>query len=229
MIQIIPKEKRYFSDMWDMNSYFLFSFADYYDRNNEAFWNLRVFNDDFLGAKSGFPMHPHKYYEIMTIMLEWTITHKDSLWNIEKISQNEIQVTNTSTWIFHSEFNEENKDLKLYQIWFSPPEMSLKPVYYTAKFWEKDFENKLFTIASWIDENKNKLSSKISVKRGIFDPGKSIKINPLKYFFLYVTSWKIKVNWKHILTDKFQLRAEGEKEINLEFLEKTNFIIIDSE
>jgi hypothetical protein len=40
---------------------------------------LRVFNDDFLEGNSGFGMHPHKYYEIMTIMLEGTITHKDSL------------------------------------------------------------------------------------------------------------------------------------------------------
>jgi len=62
-----------------MNSHFLFSFANYYDPQNESFGNLRVFNDDFLKAESGFPMHPHKYYEIMTIVLEGTITHKDSL------------------------------------------------------------------------------------------------------------------------------------------------------
>jgi quercetin 2,3-dioxygenase len=37
MIKIIPKEKRYFSDMGRMNSYFLFSFADYYDPSNEKF------------------------------------------------------------------------------------------------------------------------------------------------------------------------------------------------
>ncbi len=228
MLQIIPAEKRFFSDMWDMNSYFLFNFAHYYDPENESFGNIRVFNDDFLKAKSGFPMHPHKYYEIMTIVLEWTITHKDSLWNHEKIHANEVQVTNTATGIYHSEFNEENEDLKLYQVWFSPPEMNIKPIYYTARFEEKYFENNVFTLASGIAENENKLSSKISVKRWIFESWKKIQIDFQKYVFLYVTSGKIKINGKEILWEKDQLRSYWEK-IEIEFLEKSDFIVIESE
>lgn len=227
MFQIIPSNKRFFSDMWDMNSYFLFNFAHYYDPQNESFWNLRVFNDDFLSAGSWFPMHPHKYYEIMTIMLEWTITHKDSLWNHIKVSKNEIQVTNTSTGILHSEFNEEKEDLKLYQVWFSPPEMNIKPIYYTAKFREADFENNLFTLASGITENKNKLSSKVSVKRGIFEVWQKVTIDFEKYVFLYVTSWKLKVNG-NILDKKDQLRAFWEH-LEIEFLEKSDVIVIESE
>ncbi len=227
MFQIIPSNKRFFSDMWDMNSYFLFNFSHYYDPQNESFWNLRVFNDDFLKAESWFPMHPHKYYEIMTIMLEWTVTHKDSLWNHIKVSKNEIQVTNTSTWILHSEFNEENEDLKLYQVWFSPPEMNIKPIYYTASFSEKDFENTFFTLASGIQENKNKLFSKVSVKRGIFEVWQKITIDFEKYVFLYLTTWKIKVNGK-ILDKKDQLRAFWEH-LEIEFLEKSDVIVIESE
>lgn len=228
MLQIIPAEKRFFSDMWDMNSYFLFNFAHYYEPNNESFGNLRVFNDDFLRAKSGFPMHPHKYYEIMTMVLEGTITHKDSLWNNQKIHKNEIQVTDTATGIFHSEFNEENEDLKLYQVWFSPPEMNIKPIYYTAHFEQTDFENTFFTLASGMEENKNTLSSKLSVKRGIFEAGKKVKIDSLKYIFLYVTSGKIKINSKDILEKKYQLRSYNEK-IEIEFLEKSDVILIESE
>lgn len=228
MYQIIPANKRFFSDMWDMNSYFLFSFAHYYDPKNESFGNLRVFNDDFLKAKSGFPMHPHKYYEIMTIMLEWTITHKDSLWNHIKVSKNEIQVTNTSTGIMHSEFNEQKEDLKLYQVWFSPPEMAIKPVYYIAKFEEKDFENNFFTLASGLAENKNTLSSKLSVKRGIFDEWKKVKIDFEKYVFLYMTSGKVRINNKEVLWVKDQLRSYWKK-IEIEFLEKSDIILIESE
>lgn len=228
MYQIIKKQERFFSDMGDMNSYFLFNFAHYYDPQNESFGNLRVFNDDFLKAESGFPMHPHKYYEIMTIMLEWTITHKDSLWNHINVSKNEIQVTNTSTGIMHSEFNEQKENLKLYQVWFSPVEMAMKPVYYTAKFEEKDFENTLFTLASGLAENKNQLSSRVSVKRWIFDAGKSVKIEFDKKIFLYVTNWKVKINGKEILSTKDQLRSFWEK-IEVEFLEKSDVVVIVSE
>lgn len=227
MFQIIPSNKRFFSDMWDMNSYFLFNFAHYYDPQNESFGNLRVFNDDFLKAENWFSMHPHKYYEIMTIMLEWTITHKDSLWNHIKVSKNEIQLTNTSTGIMHSEYNEEKEDLKLYQVWFSPPEMNIKPIYYTAKFSEADFENDFFTLASGINKNKNMLSSKVSVKRGIFEAWQKVKIDFEKYVFLYVTTWKIKVNGK-ILEKKDQLRAFWEH-LEIEFLEKSDVMLIESE
>ncbi len=185
MIQIIPANNRYFSDMWNINSYFLFSFADYFNIDNQSFWNLKVFNDDYLSSKSWFWMHPHKYYEIMTIMLSWTITHKDSLWNYEKITKNQIQVTDTSVWIMHSEFNEENESLKLYQIWVSPENMSIKPKYFTATFFDSDFKNNLFTLASWIEENKNTLISKVWVKRGFFDKWNNLKIISKK-IYLYM-------------------------------------------
>ncbi len=229
MLQIIPAEKRYFSDMGNMNSHFLFSFADYYDPSNTHFWNLRVFNDDFLEGNSGFGMHPHKYYEIMTIMLEGTITHKDSLWNHIKVTKNQIQVTDTATGISHSEINAENEDLKLYQIWFSPDDMSPKPKYFTATFQDQDFENKLAILGTGLQEHPNSLTSKLSVERWIFDVGKTLEIDYNKYVFLYVTSWKIKLpNWE-IINSKDQLRAFGEEKITLTFLEKTDFILIQSE
>lgn len=228
MMKIIRKNERYFSDMWDMNSYFLFSFANYYDKENEMFWNLRVFNDDFLEGNSGFWFHPHKYYEILTLMLDWTITHKDSLWNHIKVKKNQIQVTNTSTWIMHSEINEESESLKLYQIWFMPEDMAPKPIYYTATFENSDFENNLFTLASWIQENENKLSSKITIKRWIFEKWKKLELTPEKYFFVYLTNWSIKVNNDIILNEKDQLRATDENKIEIEFLENTDFVIIDS-
>ncbi len=229
MLQIIPSEKRYFSDMGNMNSHFLFSFADYYDVNNTHFWNLRVFNDDFLEWNSGFGMHPHKYYEIMTIMLEGTITHKDTLGNDIKVSKNQIQVTDTATGIMHSEINAESESLKLYQVWFSPDEMSPKPKYFTATFEEKDFENKLAVLGTGLQDHERGLTSKLSVERWVFDAGKVLEIDYEKHVFLYITSGSVKLhNWE-VLQPKDQLRAFGEEKIMLEFLEKTDFILIESE
>ena len=228
MIKIIPKEKRYFSDMWDMNSYFLFSFANYYDPLNNSFWNLRVFNDDFLKSNSWFDFHPHKHYEILTLMLDWTITHKDSLWNIEKISKNEIQFTNTSTWIMHSEINEENVDLKLYQIWFSPNFTAPNPRYFKDKYDEKDLKNNLFLLASWIDKtSKNKIDSEVSIYRWIFDENTNFKIDFNRYVFIYVTYWELEINWKKIW-EKDQLRAFGEENIEIKFAKKSDIVVIYS-
>lgn len=226
MIKIIKAEERYFSDMWNMNSYFLFSFADYFDPNNEHFWNLRVFNDDFLSWKSGFWMHPHKYYEIMTIMLEGTITHKDSLGNDIKVKKNQIQVTDTSTGIYHSEFNEEKEPLSLYQVWFAPDEMSIRPKYFTSTFDDSDFENKLSILWTWLEKHKNQLTSKVSVKRWVFDLWRQIDIEHDKFVFIYLTYWKIELSTWEILNSKDQLRVFWEDKISIKFLEKTDFILI---
>lgn len=228
MINIIPKKLRYFSDMWNMNSHFLFSFAEYYDPYNQSFWKLRVFNDDYLQWNSWFEFHPHKHYEILTLMLDWTITHKDNLWNTEKISKNEIQVTDTANWIMHSEINAEDRDLSLYQIWFSPDETSKKPIYYKSKYQDKDLENNLYQIASWIDENAiNKLTSKVEILRWIFDENKIINLNFKDYIFIYVTNWAIEVNWKKAW-EKDQVRIFWEENIDIKFLKKSDIVVIYS-
>ena len=64
-----------------LSSYFLFSFADYFDRDNMHFGPLRVFNDDSVAAQSGFPQHPHSEMEIVTLVLDGEITHQDTMGN----------------------------------------------------------------------------------------------------------------------------------------------------
>lgn len=231
MKKIIQASQRYFSNMWNIQSHFLFSFSNYYDPSNMNWGQLRVFNDDFIAWKSWFPLHPHKYYEIVTVMLSWTITHQDSLWNKEKISAWSIQVTNTGSWIYHSECNEENEDILLYQIWFAPEKPVKIPSYYTASFEENTFKNNLFTLASWIEkqEEKNTLISDVSIRRWIFDKWQTLGISFLLEFgFLYITFWKILLENGETIESKDQVRIQGEKQIYLTFLEETEVIFIES-
>ncbi len=216
--------------MWNIKSHILFSFSNVFDESNMNWGQLRVYNDDFIAWKSWFPLHPHKYYEIITVMLSWTITHQDSLWNKEKISAWSIQVTNTGSWIYHSEFNEENEDILLYQIWFAPEKPVETPSYYTASFEEDTFKNTLFTLASWIEkQEKNTLISDVSIKRWIFDKWEMLHIPfLLEFWFLYVTSWKIQLESGDVIEPKDQIRIQREKEIHLTFLEKTEIIFIES-
>ncbi|PKK84612.1 MAG: hypothetical protein CVT49_02855 [candidate division Zixibacteria bacterium HGW-Zixibacteria-1] len=69
MINIIRAKERHFSDFGWLKTYWLFSFADYYDPNNIQFGALRVFNDDVVEPGTGFPTHPHHEMEIVTVVL----------------------------------------------------------------------------------------------------------------------------------------------------------------
>ena len=72
MIRIRKAEERGHFDHGWLDTYHTFSFADYYDPTNMHFGPLRVFNDDYIAARSGFPMHPHSEMEIVTMVDETT-------------------------------------------------------------------------------------------------------------------------------------------------------------
>ena len=79
------------SHRW-LDSYFSFSFAEYYDPAHIQFGALRVINDDTIAPNSGFGMHPHRDMEIITIPLSGEIEHEDSMGNISRIGPGQIQV-----------------------------------------------------------------------------------------------------------------------------------------
>ncbi|MBW8786017.1 MAG: pirin family protein, partial [Novosphingobium sp.] len=58
-----------------------FSFADYLDHNRMGWGAIRVWNDDTIAPKSGFPAHPHRDMEIVTFVRSGAVSHKDSLGN----------------------------------------------------------------------------------------------------------------------------------------------------
>lgn len=80
-IDIVRARDRHFTDFGWLKTYWLFSFANYYDPHNIQFGALRVFNDDIVEPWSGFPTHPHEEMEIVTIVLDGEMTHQDSMGN----------------------------------------------------------------------------------------------------------------------------------------------------
>ena len=80
-----------------------FSFANYYDPNNMGWGSLRVWNDDEIAPKSGFPPHPHADMEIITYVRKGAISHRDSLGNEGKTLAGDVQVMSAGSGIRHAE------------------------------------------------------------------------------------------------------------------------------
>mgnify|MGYP001812022466 FL=1 len=124
---IIPANQRHFTNMGWLQTYWLFSFSNYYDPANMGHGKLRVFNDDVVRPKTGFPTHPHEEMEIITIVLKGEISHKDSMGNGGVIRAGEVQRMSAGTGLTHSEYNEADLDLHFFQIWILPDESGLPP------------------------------------------------------------------------------------------------------
>ena len=70
---------------------------------------IRVWNDDQIAAKSGFPPHPHRDMEIVTYVRTGAITHQDSMGNKGRTGAGDVQVMSAGTGVTHAEYNLEDE------------------------------------------------------------------------------------------------------------------------
>jgi redox-sensitive bicupin YhaK (pirin superfamily) len=94
-----------------------------------GFGALRVLNDDKIAPHSGFGAHSHRDMEIITVVMKGTVTHKDSLGNVGYIKEGMIQVMSAGSGVTHSEYNEGDVPLELFQIWIMTKERGIAPRY----------------------------------------------------------------------------------------------------
>lgn len=134
------KQVRYGSDRGHLNhgwldTYHTFSFGDYQDPAQMGFRALRVINEDRVAPGQGFGMHGHRDMEIVTLVLEGALEHRDSLGNGEVLTPGELQRMTAGSGIRHSEFNPSATDaVHLYQIWLLPEQRGIVPSYEQRRF-----------------------------------------------------------------------------------------------
>ena len=131
-----------------LKSRFHFSFAEYYDSANESFGVLRVLNDDEIAPHTGFDTHPHRDMEIITYLIKGELTHVDSMGNKGVLTPGNIQYMSAGTGVTHSEKNEGDEVVELFQMWIYPREKNLKPNYGQREFDPELKKNKLLKMAS---------------------------------------------------------------------------------
>lgn len=229
MIRFIEKDQRHFSDHGWLKTFWLFSFSDYYDPDNIQFGALRVFNDDVVKPGTGFPTHPHHEMEIVTVVLEGEITHKDSMGNSSVIRRGDVQRMSAGTGLTHSEFNLAQKPVHFYQIWIYPDKRGLEPSYDQKSFSPENWRNILLPLASGQGkEGVVTFHTDATIYRSSLDEG-----NDISFFtahsrrnFIYLTKGQLSVNGR-ILSAKDQARIDEENELELKAIYDSDFILVD--
>ncbi|GAD88683.1 putative pirin-related protein [Vibrio halioticoli NBRC 102217] len=135
------------SNQHPANTYFHFSFANYYDPNRMNFGALRVFNDDDVKPHSGFERHPHRDMEIVSYIIHGQLTHWDSVTKKEQIiGRGHVQAISAGAGVWHSELNKHNEWVRFLQIWVTPNNTAGPVRYNHHQFELADRENKLLHI-----------------------------------------------------------------------------------
>jgi hypothetical protein len=146
---IRPASERGVTDWGWLDSRHTFSFGDYHDPAHIHYRSLRVINDDRIAPGGGFPTHPHRDMEIVTVVLEGGLEHRDSLGNGSIIRPDEVQRMTAGTGITHSEFNPSEADrVHLLQIWLMPERHGLTPSYEQTQFPDSARQGRMCLVAS---------------------------------------------------------------------------------
>lgn len=134
-----------------------FSFANYYNPKRMGFGTLRVVNDDWVQAGKGFPSHPHRNMEIISIIRTGAITHKDSEGNEGVTKTGEVQVMSAGNGVIHSEYNLTTKPLSFYQLWIDTNKPNIKPRWECKQFSTTASTNLPLLVSGYSEDKDNAL------------------------------------------------------------------------
>lgn len=157
MIEVRPFQSLGGADHGWLKAKHHFSFASYYDPAREQWGALRVWNDDEIASKTGFPPHPHANMEIITYVREGAITHQDSMGNKGRTEAGDVQVMSAGTGVRHSEYNLESELTRIFQIWIFPRAEGGAPAWGSKPFPKGDRSGRFVTLASGLAEDSDAL------------------------------------------------------------------------
>jgi redox-sensitive bicupin YhaK (pirin superfamily) len=206
-----------------LDAHYHFSFSEYRDPERTHWGALRVWNDDAIQPKTGFPPHPHADMEIITYVRTGAITHEDSLGNRGRTEAGDVQVMSAGSGVTHAEYNVEDGVTTLYQIWIMPKSRGGAPFWGAAKFPKEDRAGSLVTLASGFSEDQEQgalpIRQDARVMAATLSPGQGITFVPKTGAkqYLAVAKGAVRVNGAEVgardgaaIAEETELRIEAQ-------------------
>src|SRR4051794_40068602 len=109
-----------------------FSFGAHYDPANVGFGLLTAHNEDRLQPGAGYPEHRHSDVEIVTVVLDGALRHRDSAGNSNVLVPGEVSRTSAGSGFVHAELSEPEVPTRFVQAWLRPDEPGGDPSYAVA-------------------------------------------------------------------------------------------------
>lgn len=197
MVTIRPSAARGHANHGWLDTYFSFSFANYYDPKHMGFRDLRVINEDCISPHKGFGAHPHQNMEIITYIIDGELSHRDSTGTEATIKQDDVQRMSAGTGVVHSEYNNSDAPVHLLQIWIMPEADGLKPSYEDRTFPRLEKQDRLRLIASYDGrDGSTRINQDASVYASLLSSGKTVDLDlaPGRYAWVQLVKGELEVN-----------------------------------
>lgn len=231
MIDIRPFDGLGHADHGWLDARHHFSFAGYHDPARMGWGAIRVWNDDTIGANSGFPPHPHNDMEIVTFVRSGAISHRDSLGNEGRTAAGDVQVMSAGTGIVHAEYNRENEATTLFQIWIMPDRRGESPSWGQREFPRADRSGEWVTMATGAAYAGDALPIRAdaAVLAAKLEAGQTVRYpaDPARHQYLVAPTGRVRING-HDARPRDGIAVTGEGEIVIEALDDAEVVMVDA-
>jgi redox-sensitive bicupin YhaK (pirin superfamily) len=213
-----------------LESFHTFSFAEYHEPEHMGFRDLRVINEDFVAPGRGFGSHSHRDMEIVSVVLDGVLVHRDSMGNTSEIRPGEVQRMTAGTGVTHSEHNgSQTERVHFLQIWILPERAHLDPSYEQRSFPDGDRLNTLRLLASRSGEQGSiRLHQDVALYGSLLGPGKTVSYRPARsrHVWVQLTSGAVTLAGKSLETGD-GVAISGESLIELRADEAAGLLLFD--
>lgn len=224
-------EDRGYADHGWLKAHHTFSFSNYYNPDRIHFGVLRVLNDDTVAPSMGFGMHPHDNMEIITIPLQGSLKHEDSMGHSSVIRSGEIQVMSAGTGIYHSEHNaSDSEPINLLQIWLFPNKRNVEPRYDQQLLDTDTMHNNWSQILSPSSDDAGVwIHQRAWFHMGQFDTGQSVDYNwkdDRNGLYVFIIEGSVNINGIQ-LKDRDAIGISGTSHIDFKYSENSKVLLME--
>ena len=219
-----------FRNEW-LDAHYHFSFSQYYDPSRMGHGKLRVWNDDKVRPHTGFPPHGHRDMEIITYVRSGAITHQDSMGNKGRTEAGDVQVMSAGRGVQHSEWNAEDDETTLFQIWIEPAEAGGAPGWGARKFPKADRSGTWATLASG-DKADNALPIRQDAKvlGATVKAGETLEysVRAGRHGYLVLATGSVDINRTDRLNARDGVAITGPEKITITGVSDAEIVLVDT-
>jgi redox-sensitive bicupin YhaK (pirin superfamily) len=193
--------------------------------------NLVVWNDDEIAPHSGFPRHGHRDMEIVTYVREGILQHEDSSGGWAEIRAGNVQAITAGRGIWHSESNDTDARLRIFQIWLLPRRLGLDPCWSTKSFADMRRAGRFVPLASGFPEDQDalRIEADARVLGATIEAGQRIAypLPPTRYGYLVPARGTVMVNDQQV-GERDGIAIAGEPGIAITAIDPAEIVLVDT-
>jgi redox-sensitive bicupin YhaK (pirin superfamily) len=167
--------------------------------------------------------------EIVTYVRTGAITHQDSMGNKGRTAAGDVQVMSAGTGVTHAEYNLEDEQTTLFQIWIETDRPGAEPAWGAMPFPKDDRDGRFQLLASGDAEDGSlTINADARVLGATVAAGGSIAFDtaPQRHLYL-VPSGRVRVNGV-TAESRDGVAITGENKLTIEAEEDAELILVDA-